>query len=115
MTLSTLTLLKEYAPDLSKEEKLQFQSEFSLRSRKTSTGVLLALLLGGVGAHKFWLGQTGSGVVYLIAGTVGWFLILPPIIIAILCIVDACNMNMIVGVYNREVAKEIAQEMEALK
>ena len=32
---------------------------------KTTAGVL-ALLLGGFGAHKFYLGQTGSGIVYLL-------------------------------------------------
>jgi TM2 domain-containing membrane protein YozV len=32
---------------------------------KTTAGVL-ALLLGGVGAHKFYLGQTGAGIVYLL-------------------------------------------------
>ena len=32
---------------------------------KTTAGVL-ALLLGGFGAHKVYLGQTGSGIVYLL-------------------------------------------------
>lgn len=32
---------------------------------KTTAGVL-ALLLGGIGAHKFYLGQTGAGIVYLL-------------------------------------------------
>jgi len=28
--------------------------------------VILALLLGGTGAHKFYLGETGKGIVYLL-------------------------------------------------
>jgi len=32
---------------------------------KTTAGVL-GLLLGGFGAHKFYLGQTGAGIVYLL-------------------------------------------------
>jgi TM2 domain-containing membrane protein YozV len=32
---------------------------------KTSAGVL-GILLGGIGAHKFYLGQTGWGIVYLL-------------------------------------------------
>jgi TM2 domain-containing membrane protein YozV len=30
------------------------------------TAIVLALLLGGVGAHKFYLGQGGMGVLYLL-------------------------------------------------
>ena len=32
---------------------------------KTAT-VLLAFFLGGLGAHKFYLGQTGQGILYLL-------------------------------------------------
>lgn len=30
------------------------------------TAALLAIFLGGVGAHKFYLGKTGSGILYLL-------------------------------------------------
>lgn len=32
---------------------------------KTTAGIL-AILLGGVGAHKFYLGKTGRGILYLV-------------------------------------------------
>jgi len=32
---------------------------------KTTAGIL-ALLLGGIGVHKFYLGQTGLGILYLL-------------------------------------------------
>ncbi|MDL2263887.1 NINE protein [Synergistaceae bacterium OttesenSCG-928-I11] len=32
---------------------------------KTTAGVL-ALFLGGIGAHKFYLGQSGTGLIYLL-------------------------------------------------
>ena len=35
------------------------------RKDKTTAG-LLAILLGGIGAHKFYLGKTGQGILYLI-------------------------------------------------
>lgn len=54
---------------------------------KTTAGVL-ALLLGGVGAHKFYLGQTGSGIVYLLFC---WTLI--PGIIALIEGISLLTMN----------------------
>ena len=33
---------------------------------------ILALVLGGVGIHKFYLGKTTAGVLMLLGGTVGW-------------------------------------------
>jgi len=34
--------------------------------KSKGTAIVLALLLGGLGAHKFYLGQTGMGVLYLL-------------------------------------------------
>lgn len=35
-------------------------------TKNKTTAALLALFLGGVGVHKFYLGQTGAGIVYLL-------------------------------------------------
>jgi TM2 domain-containing membrane protein YozV len=34
--------------------------------RNRSSAGILAIFLGGIGAHKFYLGQTGAGIVYLL-------------------------------------------------
>ena len=34
--------------------------------KSRTTAVVLALLLGGIGAHKFYLDRTGQGILYLI-------------------------------------------------
>ncbi len=34
--------------------------------KSKTTAILLALFLGGFGAHKFYLGKTGMGVLYLL-------------------------------------------------
>lgn len=33
---------------------------------------LLAIFLGGLGIHKFYLGYTGPGLVFLLVNTIGW-------------------------------------------
>jgi TM2 domain-containing membrane protein YozV len=35
-------------------------------NRNRSSAGILAIFLGGLGAHKFYLGQTGAGIVYLL-------------------------------------------------
>jgi len=49
---------------------------------------LLAFFLGLLGAHKFYLGQTTAGVVYLIFGTFLCWLIFPAIVIWVLALID---------------------------
>src|SRR5882757_336661 len=34
--------------------------------KSKSTGAMLAIFLGGFGVHKFYLGETGSGIFYLL-------------------------------------------------
>jgi len=49
---------------------------------------LLAIFLGGLGIHKFYLGYTKQGAIMLILGTVGWLLILPAIINLIIALIE---------------------------
>jgi TM2 domain-containing membrane protein YozV len=37
-----------------------------LGEHNKTTAALLALFLGGIGAHKFYLGRTGMGLLYLV-------------------------------------------------
>ena len=38
-------------------ERMMFQNEFALRRKEPTTGVLLCVFPGGLGAHYFWVGQ----------------------------------------------------------
>ena len=49
---------------------------------------LLAIFLGGIGIHKFYLGYTNPGIWMLIMGTVGWLLIPPPFIAVIIALIE---------------------------
>ncbi len=40
--------------------------DLDLGEKNRMVAALLALLLGGIGAHKFYLGQTNTGIVYLL-------------------------------------------------
>ena len=50
---------------------------------------LLAIFLGWLGIHKFYLGYTGPGVVLLLCGTIGLFVFfIPPIIASIIGLIE---------------------------
>ena len=53
--------------DVLKKEKYQTDNinSFKNMKNKTTAGVL-AIFLGGIGAHKFYLGQNGLGLLYLV-------------------------------------------------
>lgn len=46
--------------------------------KKRSTAMILCLLLGGLGIHRFYLGEAGKGILYII--TIGGFFGLIPLI-----------------------------------
>ena len=68
---SSLLLLQIYTTDLTSTEKMHFQSQFTTRQRNFGAGVAMALLLGGLGVHKFYMKEQGAGIVYALCGTVG--------------------------------------------
>src|ERR1700761_8783175 len=45
--------------------QILFQQQYETVRRDEVVGVLLALLLGNFGAHHFYLGRTGLGILYL--------------------------------------------------
>lgn len=49
---------------------------------------LLAFFLGTLGVHKFYLGKTTAGIIMLVCGTIGWLLILPGLISAVIAFIE---------------------------
>ena len=45
-----------------------------------TVAALLAIFLGALGLHKFYLGRIGWGVTYLLVSLIGSFLIVPPFV-----------------------------------
>ncbi len=62
-------------------------------SKDRMTAGLLALFLGWLGAHKFYLGFTGPGLVFLLINTAGWLVTwivlgIPNIVMGIFALVE---------------------------
>ena len=49
---------------------------------------LFGIFLGWLGIHKFYLGYGGPGVIMLLCGTLGWFLFLPGLAIALIGLIE---------------------------
>ena len=93
--------------DLTDQERLLFQTEMSARRKNPTTGVLLALFLGGFGAHRFYLGQTGLGILYMVFV---W-----TFIPAIAALIDCFLMSGRVRAYNAAIGHEIAIKLKGLR
>jgi TM2 domain-containing membrane protein YozV len=63
------------------------QPQYQRAPKDKTIAILLALFLGGLGAHKFYLGQAGLGILYLVFC---WTFI-PAVIALIEAIVYACT------------------------
>ena len=93
--------------DLNDNERLLFQSEFVGLRKNPTTGVLLAFFLGGFGAHRFYMGQAGLGVLY---ACFCWTLI--P---AFAALIECFLMSGRVREHNAAVAEEISMKLKALR
>ena len=112
MDLALITYAKS---ELNREELNQFMMLMPAREKNVTTGILLALLLGGLGAHKFYFNQPGLGVLYLLCGTVGWVIVVPPIIIGLVCIIEVCTMAETVKRSNNSAGRALVQEIKTLR
>ncbi len=100
---STLILINDCTP----QERALFMSEYNAGRKSVASGVVLALLFGGLGVHKFWLGNVALGMIYLVFC---WTFI--PGIVALL---DACLMGNSVQRYNQKVAEAAYRRIKLLR
>lgn len=92
------------ARTMSEQQKALFFSEMR-RVRKSKTmAIVLALFLGSFGAHKFYLGKTGLGLLYLMTC---WTMI--P---AILSLLECVSMSNTIERTNAAKAQEIALKIK---
>ena len=60
-----------YTANMTDQQRVWFYAEYKQASKDETVGVLLALFLGGLGIHKFYMGQTTAGVLYLVFSWTG--------------------------------------------
>ncbi|MDR3541438.1 MAG: TM2 domain-containing protein [Desulfosporosinus sp.] len=92
--------------DMTDSQRLLFQSELYKVRKNRTTALFLTLFLGGVGAHRYYMGQIGLGLVYTLFS---WTFI--PGIIAL---IELFFIQKRVDCYNEQMAQEIAVKVKAL-
>ncbi len=57
---------------------------YSMPTKTRVTAALLAILLGSLGIHKFYLGHTGLGILYIVISILtAWMLAIPTVLVSI--------------------------------
>ncbi len=94
-----------FAQGMDDRQRAVFFNAFAHARKDVTTGVLLALLLGGIGAHRFYMGEIGWGIVYILFS---WTAI--PMIAGF---VEAFLMPNRVRVFNAVQAQILASQVQA--
>ena len=94
--LQLQTLLKT----LPEASQTAFILHYNGQKKNPTTAVVLALLLGGLGAHRFYLNQVGLGIFYLVFS---W-----TFIPAIVAFIEAFTLPHRVHKHNQQIAQEAA-------
>ncbi len=85
---------------LPQDKQMLFVMQYNSAKKTPTTAVLLALFLGGLGIHKFYMGQIGVGTLYLVFC---W-----TYIPAIIGFIEALTISGVVSTYNRQQAMALA-------
>ena len=91
---------------MSDSQRMMFQSELNKVRKNRTTALLLTLLLGGVGGHRYYMGQVGKGILYTLFS---WTFI--PSIIAFF---ELFTIMKRVDRYNEQAAQELAAKVAVL-
>jgi len=85
------------------QQRVMFQNEYYARRKDSAVGVLLAVFLGSFGAHRFYLGENGIAIIYILFC---WTLI--PHLIAL---IEAFFMPGRVRRWNDQMAADVANRV----
>ncbi len=97
--------IQEISMKIPADQQMMYMMQFNNVKKNTTTAILLAFLLGGLGIHKFYLEDTTWGVIYLLFACTG--------IPAFIAFIDMFTISSKVGKYNEKKAAELAMMMGA--
>jgi len=86
--------------NLPQEKQTIFVLQYNSVKKSPTTALLLALFLGGVGGHKFYMDETGLGIVYILFCWTG--------IPSFIAFIEAFTIAGKVGKFNQQKAMEIS-------
>jgi TM2 domain-containing membrane protein YozV len=89
--------------DMTDQQKMMFLSQYNSVKKDGTVAVLLALFLGGFGAHRFYMGQVGIGVLYALF----FWTFIPAFIALIECFLLTGRVRS----YNAEQAQLVAMQI----
>jgi TM2 domain-containing membrane protein YozV len=92
--------------DMTDSQRMMFQSEITKVRKNRTTALLLTLFLGGIGAHHYYMGKVGLGILY----TVFFWTFIP----AIVAFIELFLIMKRVDRYNEGMSQEAAVKVKAL-
>lgn len=93
--------------DLEPQEQAVFNTEFTSVRKDKTVGFLLTLFLGGLGAHRYYLGETGLGIVY----TLFFWTAIP----ALVAFIELFLIGRRIDRYNSEKAQAIVSKIKLMR
>ena len=101
---------------LTPDERALLRARYEPRAKSKTTAVVLGVFLGFFGAHRFYLGQVGWGIGYLVL--LAWLLFVPFVNAVVWIGLLAESLIFVpdrVIDHNRDLAREISAELGALR
>lgn len=102
--------------ELSPTERTLFRSRYDRGSKSRAVATVLGIFLGVWGAHRFYMGQVGAGIAYLLL--LGWTALVPFLgVLVWLCVLVEVLVTSgdRVDTHNRELAREVRNELVYLR
>jgi len=92
--------------DMTDSQRMMFQSEIGKSRKNRTTALLITLFFGGLGGHRYYMGQVGMGILY----TVFCWTFIP----AIVAFIELFFIMKRVDRYNEQLSQEVATKVKML-